>query len=131
MTDQVRASRTNFGRTQSSYSRNQSFAQNSRIGIVENHHHQNHNHSDSLACGFLIKHTDDEVQVKLTNTNIYNNCGDLVKGCRDILIERLSYLMLQCVSARLLISLHDVAVWVEMDCGLKITEQDIRTTVYR
>jgi len=131
MTGQVRAPRTNFGKTQNSYSRNQRFAQNSRIGIVENHIHQNHNHSDSLASEFLIEHTDDEVQVKLTNTNIYNNYSDLVKGCRDVHIERLSYLLPLSGSAGLHILLKDVVVWVRKDCGLKILEQDIKITVDR
>jgi len=72
--DRVRASRTNFGGTQNSYSRNQSFAQNIRRVNVENHHHQNH--SESPASEPSIEHTD---KVKVTDMNIYNNYGDLVK----------------------------------------------------
>jgi len=74
---------------------------------------------------------DDEFQVKLTNTNIYNNYGDLVKVCRDILIDRLSYLLPLSESAGLHITLKDVVAWVRKDCGLRITEQDIKTTVDR
>jgi len=59
---------------------------------VENHHHQNH--SDSPASEPLIEHTYDEFRVKLTNMNMYNNYGDLVKVYRDVPIERLSYLLL-------------------------------------
>jgi len=128
MTGPIRASRTKFGRTQDSYKRNQSSAQNIKIGIVENHHQ---NHSGSPASEFLFEHTDDEFKVKLTNTNIYNNYGDLVKGCRDVLIERLSYLLPLSELAGLHILLKDVVVWVRKDCGLKITEQDIKVTVDR
>jgi len=62
MAGPIRASWTKFGGTQDSYTRNESFAQIIRIGIVENHHHKNH--SGSLASEFLIEHTDDEFQVK-------------------------------------------------------------------
>jgi len=111
----IRASLTNFpsdrnsARTQNSYSRNNSFAQNDRKTNVGNHHHQNH--SNSLASEPLIEHTYDEFKVKLTNTNIYNNDGELVKLYRDVLIERLSYLLLPgSMSAELHILLEDVVV---------------------
>jgi len=74
--NRVRGSRTNFVKTQNSCPWNQSFAQNARGEIVKNHHLQNH--SDSPASEPLIEHTDDEFMLKLTNTNIYNNYGDLV-----------------------------------------------------
>jgi len=129
MTGQVRASPTNFGRTQSSYSMSQSCEQNSKIGVVENHHHRNH--SNSPASEPIIGYTNDEFKVEILNSNNveisveksnrYNNDGDLVKECRDVLIERLSYLMLRCGLARLLLSVQDVAIWVEKDCRLKIT----------
>jgi len=54
--------------------------------------------------------TDDEFKVKVTNTNIYNNYGDLVKVYRDVPIERLSYLLSPGVSAGLYILLKDVVV---------------------
>jgi len=97
--DRVRGSRTNFVKTQNSYPGNQSFAQNIRRVNVENHHHQNH--SNSPASEPLIEHTDDEFKVKLTNTNIYNDYGDLVKFYRDVLIERLSYILPPSVSSGL------------------------------
>jgi len=96
---------------------------------VENHHHQNH--SDSPASEPLIEHTYDEFRVKLTNMNMYNNYGDLVKVYRDVLIERLSYLLSRGVSAELHILLKDVVVWVRNDCGLWVTEEDIKSTVAR
>jgi len=103
--------------------------QNDRGGDVENHHQQNH--CDSPASEPLIEHTDDEFKVKLTNTNIYNNYGDLVKVYRDGLIERLSHLLLFGASAGLYILLKDVVVWVRKDCGLRVTKQDIKSTVAR
>jgi len=104
-------------------------AQNIRIGIVENHHHQNH--CDSPASEPLIEHTDDEFKVNVSNMNIYNNYGDLVTCYRDVVIDRLSYILPPGVSAGLHISLKDVVTWVRKECGLKITEQDIKTTVDR
>jgi len=71
--------------------------QNYRGEDVENHYHQNH--SDSPASEPLIEHTDDEFKVKLTNTNIYNNYGDLVKVYRDVIIEhhgRIIYIFEGC-----------------------------------
>jgi len=131
MAGQVRAPRTNFGRTQNSYSRKQRFVQNIRIGIVENHHHQNHNHRDTSTSKPLIEHTDDEFKVDVTTMNIYNNYSDLVKVCRNILIDRLSYLLPLSGSAGLHITLKDVVAWVRKDCGLKVSEQDIKITVDR
>jgi len=131
MAGQVRAPRTNFGRTQNSYSRKQRFVQNIRIGIVENHHHQNHNHRDTSTSKPLIEHTDDGFEVDVTTMNIYNNYGDLFKVCRDILIDRLFYLLPLSGSAGLHITLKDVVAWVRKDFGLKITEQDIKITVDR
>jgi len=118
-----------LGRTPNSYSRNQSFAQNARRGIVENHHHQNH--SDSPASEPLIEHTDDEFKVRLTNINICNNYGDLVKVFCDVLIECLSYLLSLSVSAGVHLLLKDVVVWIRKDCGLVVTDQDIKNPVDR
>jgi len=78
LSNKGRASRPNFGIKQSSYSENQSFAQNSRIGIVENHHHRNHSNAPTFEP--VIGNTDDEVKVNVSITNDDNNCGDLVKG---------------------------------------------------
>jgi len=104
-TNGVRASKTIFSssinnvRTQNSYSRNNSFAQTDRKVNVENQHHQNH--SESPASEPVIEHIDDEFKVKVTNTNIYNDYGDLVKFSRDVLIERLSYILPPDVSSGL------------------------------
>jgi len=125
------SSSINNGKTQNSYSRKNSFAQNARGGNVKNNHHQNH--SDSFSSESLIKHTCD-----LTSAKIYDNYGDLEKVYRDVHIERLFYLLLPgaknediSVSAGLYIFLKDVVVWVRKDCGLRITEQDLRVTVAR
>jgi len=47
------------------------------------------------------------------------------------LIERLSYLLSLGVSAGVHILLNDVVAWVRKDCGLSLTEQDIKNTVDR
>jgi len=139
MANRVRASPTNFSLekngsgTQNYCPQNNGFAQNDRRGNVENHHHQNH--SDSPASEPLIKHTYDELKVKLTNTKIYDNYGDLEKVYRDVLIKRLFYLLLPgarnediCMSKGIYILLKDVVDWVRKDCGLRIREQDIKAT---
>jgi len=71
----------------------------------------------------LIKHTYDELKVKLTNTKIYDNYGDLEKVYRDVLINRLSYLLLPgawngdiSMSAEIYILLKDVVDWLTKDC---------------
>jgi len=52
-----------------------------------------------------------------------------VKVFRDFLIERLSYLLSLSVSAGVRILLKNVVAWVKKDCGLRVTEHDIKNTV--
>jgi len=79
----------------------------------------------------LIKHTYD-----VTYARLYDRYGDFEEFYQDVLIKRLTYLLLPgarnediSMSTGVHILLKDVVDWVTKDSGLRITEQDIRVTV--